>query len=927
MRIVCDQCQQKYTVPDDKIVKNVLRMTCQKCGHVITTRVNASSAEQTSSPSNNTLDKWRASSTAQPATRRPQNEKPSWYYSYNGESFGPFTEQELTQKLLSEKLAPIAEHCFVWHKTLSEWKPVMQVEQFANAISAPPPPPAQPAPKPANPNMPPLLNDDSEATQQMRAPMFSLFSEASSNASAPKSTTSNAQLTGKSSPDVPSLKQRLQSSNSHASVKPRFEFPVPKSKTTQAVADAADDEEEAGDTTRVGSPSPFFSFQSLDAISSDIKPENKGGKSLEMIKPFPTLSGIAPISKDKTATNVTARPGFESTSAGTGINALLGNASKSHTVPKISSMRSGGTPILNSESAVAKNLQTTSAVTQKSPIPAVTAAAKTTALEEMPDFQEDIGSIVASQTPLALLQAGEDNRTDSISSWLPSASDIRLDSRVEGLSLPDISLTTSAEQAELNPQTSDIELDGIDLDDDSSQIFDKNNIHLDNALNSTNDLGTISLDDDSSVLPTSQEDDSAADDEEQKIVTGAQMLNMVRQSASHKSIERDIELASADLAEIDLDDEDSQFIAANVIEDAISEEPKKSGIVGSTDDLFGEQPETEQSVAKVRASHHKLDDIAAKYADIFDLPDPEPQHSEDGISENSMMIQLAHFQKTQEKEKRKTNTALIIAAIVAVLIVFACVAGGIVLTSETETETQKTSFAKVEGRSISSDELSAIAPIEDFEIVASDEPAPKTKSTRTRTQKNNTAKANATAEENTKQPIAEETAAADAVQPEAPSANEDVMAALYGNDAPAAPSEDTDKPMAIPANKKDGRANIVLKSAGDFANTDAVKGSKYGQLNAGSAATSRELFSIGLRSVSQTVQECHKREAKTGNMMIPKIYLRLTVEPSGVVSSFEVEEKEVPASFNKCLEGKKDRWKFAPFEGNAVKMRQGFVLG
>ena len=91
--------------------------------------------------------------------------------------------------------------------------------------------------------------------------------------------------------------------------------------------------------------------------------------------------------------------------------------------------------------------------------------------------------------------------------------------------------------------------------------------------------------------------------------------------------------------------------------------------------------------------------------------------------------------------------------------------------------------------------------------------------------------------------------------------------------------------------------------------------------------SSREQFTIGLKNVSKSVQECHKREAKTGSMLdIQKVYIQLTVEPSGVVENFKVEEKSVPESFSKCLESKKGRWTFAPFEGDAVKMRQGFVL-
>ena len=78
--------------------------------------------------------------------------------------------------------------------------------------------------------------------------------------------------------------------------------------------------------------------------------------------------------------------------------------------------------------------------------------------------------------------------------------------------------------------------------------------------------------------------------------------------------------------------------------------------------------------------------------------------------------------------------------------------------------------------------------------------------------------------------------------------------------------------------------------------------------------------------VSVTVGECFRREAKTGNLNVEKVRLRLTVQPEGNVSEFKVLEA-VPDSFNKCLEAKRDRWQFAPFSGSAVTMTQSFVRG
>ena len=278
MRIVCEQCQTTYIVPDDKIVKNVLRLTCQKCGHVITTRV-----EKTENPSNSTLGKWQKSGVNTPS--RLQSESPSWYYSVDGESIGPFTEIELKNRLLTDKMAPKLEQCYIWRKSFSEWKPVLEVEPFASALlmPPPPPPPVKPPPK-SDSNLPPLF------TGTKNSGSFEIGKP-------------------KSSPDLPGLKQRLQSSNGLLSERQRTSlaklagveentvnvnsndvpthpgFPV-----LDDISHSSEEDEESSDKTRVRGPMPFLSFQSLDVISPSIKAESKDGAAPEMVKPFPSLS-------------------------------------------------------------------------------------------------------------------------------------------------------------------------------------------------------------------------------------------------------------------------------------------------------------------------------------------------------------------------------------------------------------------------------------------------------------------------------------------------------------------------------------------------------------------------------------------------------------------------------------------------------------
>ncbi|MBQ9395717.1 MAG: hypothetical protein IJU23_09425, partial [Proteobacteria bacterium] len=155
-------------------------------------------------------------------------------------------------------------------------------------------------------------------------------------------------------------------------------------------------------------------------------------------------------------------------------------------------------------------------------------------------------------------------------------------------------------------------------------------------------------------------------------------------------------------------------------------------------------------------------------------------------------------------------------------------------------------------------------------------------------------------------------------EPENANATNQAAEAIYGNQqaAPvAAPSQ--------PTTRQDGRAGVVLNNkANDFGSTDGVSGSKYAK-----KGSSRELFAIGLKRVSTSVQDCSRRITNKGGQMPQKVIMNLVIQPEGNVGSYEIIDSTVPPEFDKCLSGKKDTWKFTPFDGNAVMIKQSFILG
>ncbi len=315
MRIVCEKCQAKYFISDDKIVSRTVRLTCRKCGEVITMRVDedASGAEKQS--------KWKTSAINTP--RKANAETPGWYYSHNGESFGPFTPEELIEKIQSPQVNPVAEQCYVWHRSLGAWKPLVQVEPFSTAIQTPPPPPKMAAP--------------------FTAPVSSFNSQQNAKISSPNVKALKSRLLGR--PLSARLDdQRLDSkTETLTGIPPLVAEEVP---THPAIPVAEDgrvnsrDESACGvltiepevssdESTRMTNH-PFRqgqSFQSLDAVP-DLRLEINGQQE-RVKKPFPSVSALKPIPKSNSSSSFEPPKRIEAfkpaTSASPGIASLFGS--------------------------------------------------------------------------------------------------------------------------------------------------------------------------------------------------------------------------------------------------------------------------------------------------------------------------------------------------------------------------------------------------------------------------------------------------------------------------------------------------------------------------------------------------------------------------------------------------------------------------
>lgn len=122
MKFYCDQCSAKYSIPDEKVRGKVVKVRCKECDHVITVRGSRRQKTGTDGGGQHV-----SSGSAQSGPSKAVQ----WYYSHQGETYGPHPEDELRTQYRSGEV-PAAS--YVWREGFSDWKPAEDVEPFSKAI-------------------------------------------------------------------------------------------------------------------------------------------------------------------------------------------------------------------------------------------------------------------------------------------------------------------------------------------------------------------------------------------------------------------------------------------------------------------------------------------------------------------------------------------------------------------------------------------------------------------------------------------------------------------------------------------------------------------------------------------------------------------------------------------------------------------------
>ena len=131
MKIVCDACQAKYSISDDKVQGKVFKIRCKKCSNIIVVRGGASVAEPAPQPQQE-KDTRVYDYGYEGGDRAPAGDEAVWHVVINQDQVGPMTAVDVQRRFSSGE---IDAETYVWREGFPDWLPLAQVDTFS-ALSA-----------------------------------------------------------------------------------------------------------------------------------------------------------------------------------------------------------------------------------------------------------------------------------------------------------------------------------------------------------------------------------------------------------------------------------------------------------------------------------------------------------------------------------------------------------------------------------------------------------------------------------------------------------------------------------------------------------------------------------------------------------------------------------------------------------------------
>src|SRR5580704_4487493 len=134
MKIVCDACQAKYSISDDKVQGKVFKIRCKKCSNIIVVRGGANAAEAAPAPQEKDTRVYDYGYDGAPGGGDAGGgDDAVWHLVINQDQVGPMSVGEVQQRFASGE---VDGETFAWREGFADWLPLAQVDVFAALITS-----------------------------------------------------------------------------------------------------------------------------------------------------------------------------------------------------------------------------------------------------------------------------------------------------------------------------------------------------------------------------------------------------------------------------------------------------------------------------------------------------------------------------------------------------------------------------------------------------------------------------------------------------------------------------------------------------------------------------------------------------------------------------------------------------------------------
>src|SRR5690242_17677903 len=133
MKIVCDACQAKYSISDDKVQGKVFKIRCKKCSNIIVVRGGAGAAEAAPATQEKDTRVYDYGYDGGGGGAQAPADDAVWHLVINQDQVGPLSVAEVQQKFASGE---IDGETFTWREGFADWLPLAQVDAFAALVAS-----------------------------------------------------------------------------------------------------------------------------------------------------------------------------------------------------------------------------------------------------------------------------------------------------------------------------------------------------------------------------------------------------------------------------------------------------------------------------------------------------------------------------------------------------------------------------------------------------------------------------------------------------------------------------------------------------------------------------------------------------------------------------------------------------------------------